>query len=80
MADGISIDQTFGKLSGVVGETATTLNQDIEAALTKGELDPIEMLGLQFSMGKFNALIEATSSVTKGLVDTAKTLAQRAGG
>ncbi|MBF0201774.1 MAG: type III secretion protein, partial [Desulfamplus sp.] len=44
------------------------------------DLDPIQMLELQFQMGKFNAMVEATSSVTKGLTDTAKTLAQRAGG
>ena len=40
----------------------------------------MQMLDLQFKMGRFNAMVEATSSVTKGLTDTAKTLAQRAGG
>lgn len=60
------------------------LQAEIKEALTNAhgsnDLDPMQMLDLQFKMGQFNAMVEATSSVTKGLTDTAKTLAQRAGG
>ena len=56
------------------------LNHDISDALSENEVDPIKMLALQFSMGRYNAMVEATSSVVKGLTDTAKTLAQRSGG
>lgn len=75
-----TINSAFNKLSTATRDTATQLNLEIQGALTGGDLDPMAMLDLQFKMGKFNAMIEATSSVTKGLTDTAKTLAQRAGG
>lgn len=75
-----TINNAFKTLRNQVSKAATTLDQQINDALTKQDLDPMKMLDLQFKMGKFNAMIEATSSVTKGLTDTAKTLAQRAGG
>jgi type III secretion protein F len=75
-----TIKGAFEDLNTKVGASAESLNKEITAALGSDDLDPMQMLQLQFQMGKFNAMVEATSSVTKGLTDTAKTLAQRAGG
>lgn len=75
-----TIKGAFDNLKTKVEDAATELNTQITAALGNKDLDPMQMLNLQFKMGRFNAMVEATSSVTKGLTDTAKTLAQRAGG
>ncbi|MCG8566386.1 MAG: hypothetical protein MI747_15020 [Desulfobacterales bacterium] len=75
-----TINTAFNDLKTKVNAAAEELNTEIASALSGKDLDPMQMLNLQFRMGKFNAMVEATSSVTKGLTDTAKTLAQRAGG
>lgn len=75
-----TIKGAFDNLNTKVSSAATKLNTEITQALANDDLDPMQMLKLQFNMGRFNAMVEATSSVTKGLTDTAKTLAQRAGG
>ena len=75
-----TIKTAFTDLQGKVSTAGAELQGDITLALGSGDLDPMQMLDLQFKMGRFNAMIEAASSVTKGLTDTAKTLAQRAGG
>ena len=36
-----------------------------------------EMLGLNFQLGQYNAMMEATSNITKSTTDMLKTLAQR---
>ena len=76
MGDTPTIRSAFENLQ----TAAKRLNEEIKQSLSGDDLDPMQMLDLQFKMGKFNAMVEATSSVTKGLTDTAKTLAQRAGG
>jgi len=76
----MTIAESFDTMTTQLSARATTLKQSISDALTDGDLDPMKMLQLQFDMGNYNAMVEATSSVTKGLTDTAKTLAQRAGG
>ncbi len=75
-----TIKGAFDKLNDQVTLAAKELNGKITDALGDENLGPTQMLQLQFNMGRFNAMVEATSSVTKGLTDTAKTLAQRAGG
>lgn len=75
-----TIKGAFENLNTKVTASADSLNKEITTALAADDLDPMQMLSLQFNMGRFNAMVEATSSVTKGLTDTAKTLAQRAGG
>ena len=74
------IQYVFEDLSKKVTDAGGDLNVQISDALSGGEVDPIKMLELQFNMGRYNAMVEATSSVVKGLTDTAKTLAQRSGG
>ena len=74
------IQAVFEDLKAKMEVSATDLNTQINAALDGNEVDPTEMLQLQFNMGRYNAMVEATSSVVKGLTDTAKTLAQRSGG
>ena len=74
------IQAVFLNLEDKVKKAGTDLNKQINDALATGEVDPMKMLQLQFNMGRYNAMVEATSSVVKGLTDTAKTLAQRSGG
>lgn len=80
MATTQGIQDVFNDLSAKVNAAGTELNTQINAALKGNEVDPMKMLELQFNMGRYNAMVEATSSVVKGLTDTAKTLAQRSGG
>ena len=80
MGDTPTIRSAFENLQTKTSTAAKRLNEEIKQSLSGDDLDPMQMLDLQFKMGKFNAMVEATSSVTKGLTDTAKTLAQRAGG
>lgn len=44
----------------------------------KDSLDTTDMLALQFEVGQYNAMLEATSTITKSLTDEAKQIAQRA--
>ena len=61
-------------------ETVTTRGQEMSDKMDKmKELSNEDMLKMQFALGQYNTLIEATSSVTKSLVDEAKNVAQRAG-
>ena len=76
----MTISRQFDNMTTQLSTRAKTLKGNIKAALKDGDLDPMKMLQLQFDMGNYNAMVEATSSVTKGLTDTAKTLAQRTGG
>lgn len=76
----MTIATQFNNMTSQLSTRAKTLKGNITKALKDGDLDPMKMLQLQFDMGNYNAMVEATSSVTKGLTDTAKTLAQRTGG
>lgn len=61
-------------------ETVTTRGQEMSDKMDQmKELSNEDMLKMQFALGQYNTLIEATSSVTKSLVDEAKNVAQRAG-
>ncbi len=45
---------------------------------TDKEVGPEEMLALQFQIGQYNTLVESISTATKGVVDSMKSVAQRA--
>ena len=54
--------------------------KDLQSRMdTLDATDSQAMLKMQFQLGQYNALLEATSTVTKSLVDEAKSLAQRTG-
>lgn len=80
ISEQMNISNQFSNMTDQLSTRAKTLKSNINKALKDGDLDPMKMLQLQFDMGNYNAMVEATSSVTKGLTDTAKTLAQRTGG
>ncbi|WP_461211052.1 EscF/YscF/HrpA family type III secretion system needle major subunit [Desulfocurvus sp. DL9XJH121] len=76
----VKINKMFDDMTTQLSQAANSVKDKIDKAIKAGDLDPMKMLQVQFQMGNYNALVEAASSVTKGLTDTAKTLAQRAGG
>ena len=45
---------------------------------SKNEVTEMDMLDMQFKIGRYNMLLEATSTITKSLTDEAKQIAQRA--
>lgn len=79
-AGDLTIYDRYDEMVGSVNKAASNVKNAIDTALAEDDLDPMTMLDLQYKMGNYNAMVEAASSVTKGLTDTAKTLAQRAGG
>ena len=73
---GVNITNLFDRAL----ETVTARGREMSDKMDNmKELSNEDMLKMQFALGQYNTLIEATSSVTKSLVDEAKNVAQRAG-
>jgi type III secretion protein F len=62
-----------------ISNKGTGLQAKMNELSSKEELGPEELLPLQFEMGQYTALMEATSSVTKSVTEMLKSLAQRTG-
>ncbi|SIO28525.1 EscF/YscF/HrpA family type III secretion system needle major subunit [Halodesulfovibrio marinisediminis] len=67
--------QNLDKIEGA-GEA---LQNKMQETLSKKEVSPQKMLSLQFELGQYNALLQATSTVAKSIMDTTKSVIQRAG-
>lgn len=73
---GVNISRLFERAI----ETVQVRGQEMSDKMdSMKELSNEDMLKMQFALGQYNTLIEATSSVTKSLVDEAKNVAQRVG-
>ncbi|GHT82127.1 hypothetical protein FACS1894116_05890 [Betaproteobacteria bacterium] len=65
-------------LMASVEAKATSMQGQIEdATKSKDELEQMDLLNIQFQLGQYNAMMEASSSIAKGTTDMLKTLAQR---
>lgn len=73
---GLDVGALFNKAFDKVNEQGANLTKQME---TLNANDNQAMLKMQFMVGQYNAMLEATSSVTKSLVDEAKQMASRTG-
>ncbi len=79
----MDIGLNFGQLFKTGTDSISGKGADIQTKMnelsSKENLGPEELLPLQFEMGQYTALMEATSSVTKSITEMLKSLAQRTG-
>lgn len=73
---GLDVGALFNKAFEKVNQQGANLTKQME---TLNANDNQAMLKMQFMVGQYNAMLEATSSVTKSLVDESKQMAQRSG-
>ena len=76
---GFDVGSMFSNMTSKIGDMSDKLMKDMEdvAALDKS-LQSEAMLEIQFKIGQYNAILEATSTIAKSMTDEAKQIAQRA--
>lgn len=79
MTVGLNFGQMFQSGTDAISSKGANLQTKMNELAGKEELGPEELLPLQFEMGQYTALMEATSSVTKSITEMLKSLAQRTG-
>ena len=79
MSVGLNFGQMFQSGIDSISNKGAGLQEKMNELSSKEELGPEELLPLQFEMGQYTALMEATSSVTKSITEMLKSLAQRTG-
>jgi Type III secretion needle MxiH like. len=79
MSVGLNFGQMFNSGLDSISGKGAGLQAKMDELGSMGELGPEELLPLQFEMGQYTALMEATSSVTKSITEMLKSLAQRTG-
>ncbi|MBO8416590.1 MAG: type III secretion protein [Proteobacteria bacterium] len=79
------MDINTGGLSNLIGQGLDSLSTRAENLKTRmGEVANMEaedqtaaMIELQFEMGQYNTMVELTSSITKSLSDSVKSISQK---
>jgi len=66
-----------GSLMSKVQTQSDSLSKTITEAANKTEISDQELLGINFKLGQYNAMMEATSNIAKSTTEMLKTLAQR---
>jgi len=74
----LNINDMFSRMTEQISSKSTGLMSKMNDLSQKDSLDTTDMLALQFEIGQYNAMLEATSTITKSLTDEAKQIAQRA--
>jgi hypothetical protein len=79
-----NIESAMKALMTNLGTFANELSTDITSATTTTttetgtqEISQAALLDIQFKMGEYNSIMELSSTVSKGVTDMMKTLAQR---
>ncbi|OBQ45946.1 EscF/YscF/HrpA family type III secretion system needle major subunit [Halodesulfovibrio spirochaetisodalis] len=75
----LDINTMFSQNLGKIEDAGATLQKKMQDTLKQGKINPQKMLALQFEMGQYNNLVQATSTMTKSITDTAKSVIQRTG-
>ena len=76
---GLNFGQLFKSGTDSITDKGAGIQSKMDELAGKENLGPEELLPLQFEMGQYTALMEATSSVTKSMTEMLKSLAQRTG-
>lgn len=79
------MDINTGGLSNLIGQGLDSLSTRAENLKTrmgevanmKAEDQTAAMIELQFEMGQYNTMVELTSSITKSLSDSVKSISQK---
>ena len=79
MSVGLNFGQLFQSSTNSITNKGADLQTRMNDLVGKENLGPEELLPLQFEMGQYTALMEATSSVTKSITEMLKSLSQRTG-
>ena len=79
MNSGLNFGQVFESGKNAVSNRGIDLQSKLSELEGKKELGPEDLLPLQFQMGQYSALIEAASSITKGITETLKSVSSRTG-
>ncbi len=79
MVDGTSLGHAFNTSIDQISSRGKDLQAEMNTLLAQDEVNPEDMLMIQFEMGQYNALLESLSTMTKSLSDSAKSIAQKAG-
>ena len=74
----LNINDMFSRMTEQISSKSTDLMSKMNDLSQKDSLDTTDMFALQFEIGQYNAMLEATSTITKSLTDEAKQIAQRA--
>ena len=74
----LNINDMFSRMTEQISSKSTDLMSKMNDLSQKDSLDTTDMHALQFEIGQYNAMLEATSTITKSLTDEAKQIAQRA--
>ena len=73
---GVNISSLFERAMDTIATRGAEMSDKMDQMK---ELSNEYMLKMQFALGQYNTLVEATSSITKSLVDEVKNVAQRSG-
>ncbi|MDR3175530.1 MAG: EscF/YscF/HrpA family type III secretion system needle major subunit [Desulfovibrio sp.] len=79
MTVGLNFGQMFQSGTASISNKGAELQAKMDQISGQENLGPDELLSLQFEMGQYTALMEATSTVTKSVTEMLKSLAQRTG-
>lgn len=76
---GLNFGQLFQSGTDSIADKGSGIQAKMDELASKENVGPEELLPIQFEMGQYTALMEATSSVTKSITEMLKSLAQRTG-
>lgn len=79
MAVGLNFGQLFQANTDAISSKGNEVQAKMNELTTKENVGAEDLLPLQFEMGQYTALMEATSTVAKSITDMLKSLAQRTG-
>ncbi|MBQ9451795.1 MAG: type III secretion protein [Desulfovibrio sp.] len=76
---GIDLGAMFRNATAGLSKDGQALQTKIDAMSRAGHVEQKDLLEMQFAMGQYNAKLEAVSSITKSMMETLKSMAQRQG-
>lgn len=79
MSVGLNFGQMFQSNTTAISNKGADLQSKMDTLSNSDAVGAEDLLSLQFEMGQYTALMEATSTITKSITDMLKSLAQRTG-
>ncbi len=76
---GIDLGAMFRNATAGLSKDGQALQTKIDAMSRADHVEQKDLLEMQFAMGQYNAKLEAVSSITKSMMETLKSMAQRQG-
>lgn len=73
----MSMLDAISKLMGSIKIQSDKLSGSIIEASSKESISDQELLGINFKLGQYNAMMEATSNIAKSTTDVLRSIAQK---